>query len=264
MLSLEDHLKLDWKNVTEVITGFIKGMVAGSGAKGVAVGLSGGIDSTVVAYLSARALGKDSVYGLIMPDSSVTPEEDVKDVEDIATNLRIKYWYRDISDIVEVYEKSESNFFVQDKVAIGNLRARIRMSLLYYMANSRNLLVIGTGDRSEILIGYFTKYGDGGVDFLPIGDLYKTQVRWLGRWLGVPEHIVKKPSSPQLWKGHKAEEEIGISYNKVDLILHALFDLRMEAQEVKALFGKDVDKILELHSKSAHKRAMPPVARVRI
>ncbi len=261
MLSLED-LRLDWKKVTEIITGFIKGMVAGSGTKGVVVGLSGGIDSTVVAYLSVRALGKDSVYGLIMPDSNVTPEEDVRDAESIATNLGIRYWYRDISDIVEAY--ATSDFFIQDKIAIGNLRARIRMSLLYYLANSRDLLVIGTGDRSEILIGYFTKYGDGGVDFLPIGDLYKTQVRWLGEWLGVPERIVKKPSSPQLWKGHKAEEEIGITYDRIDLILHALFDLRMETQEIREIFGEDVDRILELHSKSAHKRAMPPVARVRV
>ncbi len=261
MLSLEE-LKLDWKKATEVITGFIRGMVAGSRTNGVVVGLSGGIDSTVVAYLSVKALGKDSVYGLIMPDSSVTPEEDVRDAKGVATNLGIRYWYRDISDIVEVYKRS--NFFIQDKIAIGNLRARIRMSLLYYLANSRNLLVIGTGDRSEILIGYFTKYGDGGVDFLPIGDLYKTQVRWLGEWLGVPEHIVRKPSSPQLWKGHKAEEEIGISYSKIDLILHAIFDLRMDVQEVRGMFGEDVDRILELHSKSAHKRAMPPVARVRV
>ncbi len=261
MLSLEE-LKLDWKKVTEVITGFIKGMVAGSGTEGVVVGLSGGIDSTVVAYLSVKALGEDSVYGLIMPDSNVTPEEDVRDAKDVAESLGIRHWYRDISDIVEAYERSD--FFIQDKIAIGNLRARIRMSLLYYFANSRNLLVIGTGDRSEILIGYFTKYGDGGVDFLPIGDLYKTQVRWLGEWLGVPEQIVRKPSSPQLWRGHKAEDEIGIPYSRIDLILHAIFDLRMDVRELRNMFGEDVDRILELNSKSAHKRAMPPVARVRI
>ena len=137
------------------------------------------------------------------------------------------------------------------------------MSLLYYVANSKNLLVVGTGDRSEILIGYFTKYGDGGVDFLPIGDLYKTQVRWLGKHLGVPENILTKPSSPQLWPGHKAEEELGVTYDRIDLILHAIFDLRMEAEEVRKQFGEDVDRVLELHAKSSHKRAMPPIARVR-
>ncbi len=261
MLSLDD-LKLDWKKVTESVAGFMKGMVAGSRTNGVVVGLSGGVDSTVVAYLSVRALGKDRVYGLIMPDSDVTPEEDVRDAKDVAERLGIKYWYRDISDLVKVY--TESEFFVpDDKVALGNLRARIRMSLLYYVANTRNLLVAGTGDRSEILIGYFTKYGDGGVDFLPIGDLYKTQVRWLGEWLGAPEGIVRKPSSPQLWRGHKAEEEIGIPYERIDLILHAVFDLRMNVEEVRELFGEDVDRVMEMHNASAHKRAMPPVARVR-
>ncbi len=261
MLTLE-MLKLDWENVSDLITGFIKGMVAGSKTNGVVIGLSGGIDSTVVAYLSVKALGNDRVYGLIMPDTNVTPSRDIEDAKSVAEGLNITHWYRDISDIVEAYTKSP--FFAPDsKVALGNLRARIRMSLLYYVANSKNLLVAGTGDRSEILIGYFTKYGDGGVDFLPIGDLYKTQVRWLGKHLGVPENILTKPSSPQLWPGHKAEEELGIAYDRIDLILHAIFDLRMEAEEVRKQFGEDVDRVLELHARSSHKRAMPPIARVR-
>ncbi len=262
MLKLDD-LRLDWGRVTESITGFIKGMVAGSGTKGVVLGLSGGIDSTVTAYLAVRALGREKVYGLIMPDSRVTPREDVEDARMVASNLGITFWERDIADIVDSFARSEF-YDPDDRVAVGNLRARIRMSLLYYVANHRNLLVAGTGDRSEILIGYFTKYGDGGVDFLPIGDLYKTQVRWLGEWLGVPERIVRKPSSPQLWRGHRAEDEIGIPYERLDLILHAIFDLRMGREEAKAMFGDDVDRVLEMHARTAHKRTVPPVARVRL
>ncbi len=262
MLTL-DELRLDWKRVTESITGFVKGMVAGSRTNGVVLGLSGGVDSTVTAYLAVRALGSDRVFGLIMPDSRITPREDVEDARMVADELGISYWERDIADIVDAFTKSEF-FSPEDRVALGNLRARIRMSLLYYVANSRNLLVAGTGDRSEILIGYFTKYGDGGVDFLPIGDLYKTQVRWLGGWLGAPERIVSKPSSPQLWRGHRAEEELGIPYERIDLILHAIFDLRMGHDEVRRMFGADVDRVLEMHARTAHKRTMPPVARVRL
>lgn len=262
MLTLE-ALRLDWKRVSESITGFIKGMVAGSRTNGVVLGLSGGVDSTVTAYLLVRALGSRRVMGLIMPDSRVTPQRDVEDAKKIAEHLGIRYWIRNIDDIVDSYAESEF-FDPDDLLAVGNLRARIRMSLLYYLANHEGLLVAGTGDRSEILIGYFTKYGDGGVDFLPIGDLYKSQVRWLGEWLGVPEDIVRKPSSPQLWKGHEAEKEIGLTYERVDLILHALLDLRMSLEEVRGIFGEDADRVLELHARSAHKRTMPPVARVRL
>ncbi len=262
MISLEE-LKLEWKDVVERISGFTKGMVAGAKANGVVLGVSGGIDSAVTAYLMVRALGKDKVLALIMPDSSVTPEEDVKDAKKVVEELDISYELIEISDIVKAYSKA-SFFNWEDKLPIGNLRARIRMSLLYLAANSKNLLVAGTGDRSEILLGYFTKYGDGGVDFLPIGDLYKTQVRWLGEHLGVPESIVKKPSSPRLWKGQIAEDEIGLTYDRVDLILHAIFDLKMSFDRVSSIFGDEpVRRVLELHSKSAHKRAMPPIVRVR-
>jgi NAD+ synthase len=262
MLTLES-LKLDMGKVKEIISGFIRGMVAGSRAEGIVLGISGGVDSAVLTKLCVDALGSERVFGLILPDTRVTPEEDIKDAIDLAESLKIKYWRRDIDDIIDSYKRSE--FYIHDhKLALGNLRARVRMSLLYYVANSRNLLVAGSGDRSEILIGYFTKYGDGGADLLPIGDLYKTQVRWMAEWLGLPERIVKKPSSPRLWEGQMAEEELGIPYERIDLILHGLFDLRMDIDSLREEFGSDVDRVMEMHSRSAHKRTMPPIARVRI
>ncbi len=258
-ISLDDILKLDYERVARAIEGFIREYVESAGVKGVVVGLSGGVDSTVTAYLTVRALGAERVLGLVMPDSDVTPREDVEDAVMVARSLGIRYKVIDIKPVVSAYVTSAG--VEPDRKSKGNLRARIRMSLLYLHANMEGLLVAGTGDRSEILLGYFTKYGDGGVDFLPIGCLYKTQVRALARHLGVPERIASKPSSPRLWPGQLAEDELGLKYEEADLILYALFDLKMGPEEAAEATGLGMDKVrrvLELYESSRHKRAMPP------
>ena len=138
------------------------------------------------------------------------------------------------------------------------------MVINYYFANALGMMVAGTGDRSEDMIGYFTKYGDGGVDFLPIAHLYKTQVRQLGAHLGLPARVVQKPASPQLWPGHKAIDEIPIEYEKLDLVLYGLFDLKLQPEEVSERCGvglKIVELVLKKHRESAHKRAFPPMLR---
>ncbi len=254
--------ELDISSARRRVVSFIKKEVEDCQADGAVLGISGGIDSAVTAYLSVEALGNRRVLGLIMPDLRATPDEDVKDAKLVANELCIETKEIDVAPIHKAYLK----FLEPNRLAEGNLRARIRMSLLYYHANLLNKMVVGTGDRSELLLGYFTKYGDGGVDILPIADLYKTEVRRLGEVLGINRRIVAKRSSPRLWPGHIAESEIGMSYDTID----RLFKLRFEgglgaaaiATRMKLNRGK-VEVILEKHRASQHKRRMPEICKLR-
>jgi NAD+ synthase len=240
------------------ITSFIERTVRKALAGGVVVGLSGGIDSAVVCALCVRALGSGKVLALLLP-SDHTPKQDVEDAFALADSLGVRRETIPISKIVEILTTSAA--IEGTRMARANVEARVRMSILYYHANSLGYLVAGTGDRSEFLLGYFTKWGDGGVDFLPISHLYKTQVRRLGTYLGVPKGIVEKPSSPQLWPGHKASDEIPADYDKLDLVLRYLFDLKATpAQTAKRahVSPEVVDRVLEMHRKTEHKRFAPP------
>ncbi|MEM3419471.1 MAG: NAD+ synthase [Nitrososphaerota archaeon] len=258
-------LNLNWDEVIKKIIDFIKEKVNNSKSNGIVLGLSGGLDSSVVATLCVKALGKDKVIGLILPDERITPEEDIKDAIELAKKLGIRYHVIKIDDIYNVFSSINPIHDENNKKACGNLRARIRMVLLYYFANVNNFLVAGTGDKSEILIGYFTKYGDGAADLLPIGDLYKTQVRMIAKHLGLPNKIIEKPSSPRLWKNHLAEKEIGLDYKTIDLILYGLFDLKMNKEEIvsKLKISKDIiEKVINMVKNSQHKRLMPPIAEI--
>ena len=238
------------------ILSFIRGEVKGAGARGVVLGLSGGLDSSVCAYLCARALGPERVLGLLMPDE-VTPPEDLRNARLVARELGIPHRLLPLSPLC----RRIFPLLRGDRKAKGNVKARLRMVLLYYAANSRNLLVVGTGDRSELLMGYFTKYGDGGADLLPLGGLFKTQVRELARYLGVPEPIILKPSSPALWPGQTAEKELGISYELLDSILHLKLDLGKDPRSIGKELGvpeKLVRGVLERMERTEHKRRPPP------
>ncbi|RLE48814.1 MAG: NAD(+) synthetase [Candidatus Methanomethylicota archaeon] len=255
-------LEINAEVVVDAVSSFIRRHVKPP-IRGAVIGLSGGLDSTVTAYLCVEALGPDRVLALILPDPEVTPKQDVDDALLVAERLGVKHTLIDISSILEAFSSSIPNFRFDAKVPVGNLRARIRMCLLYYYANLEGRLVIGTGDRSELLLGYFTKYGDGGVDILPIGGLYKTQVRRLGEYLGIPESIIKKPSSPRLWRGHLAEEELGLTYDVIDPILHLLVDRKLPPSEVSAELNLPLNYVLRVKSMiefSEHKRRLPPIA----
>lgn len=244
---------MDFKKVVERICNFIDDFVSSSNSEGVIIGLSGGVDSSTVAYLCTKSIGSERVFGLIMPERGITPEQDVKDAVKVAKNLGIDYKIIEIRDIVEIFKKKAGK---KSMMAEINLKPRIRMILNYYHANDMNMVVAGTGNKSEIMVGYFTKYGDGGVDFLPIGDLYKTEVLQLATHLGVPKEIIEKKPSAALWPGQTDEEELGISYAELDEILKMIE--RGERRD-----DEKFRKVLEMVEKSKHKREMPPVAKVR-
>jgi len=256
---------LDYDYAVKRITQFLRDYLARCGAKGYVIGLSGGIDSSVTARLLVEAVGSDRVFALVMPDPRTTPREDVEDAVALAEDLGIGFEVVDISKIVDAYLSVAPFADPSHKLSVGNLRARVRMTLLYLYANRFGYLVCGTGDKSEILLGYFTKYGDGGVDVLPIGDLYKTQVRELGRRLGLPKSIVEKPSSPRLWPGHMAEEELGYSYEVIDAVLYRYVDLGMSIEEIAEDTGLEIETIASIVRRvhaNEHKRRTPPIPRV--
>jgi len=243
------------------IENFIRRKVKEAGAKGVVIGLSGGVDSAVVATLCARALGKGKVKVLIMPESDTASAGNINDAKKVANLLGVDFQVIDFNSVYREFKKILPIFKESALIPNGNLKARIRMCMLYYFANRNNLLVAGTGNRSEIVMGYFTRYGDGGVDFLPIGKLYKNEVKKLAGKLGVPKEIIERKPSPCLWVGQTAEGELGMDYGKLDIILKGVVrksDAKLAAEagvgrgEVKRI--KERIKLMEFKSK------MPEVA----
>lgn len=194
--------------------------------------------------------------------SDMTPKEDTDQAIEHAKSLGIKYHIIDISSLLDKYEQ----LLPEDKRARGNLMARIRMNILYYYAGVNSYLVAGTSDKSELCIGYFTKFGDGAADIMPIADLYKTQARGLAKHLGIPKAIVEKKSSPRLWDNHLAEEEIGMGYEMIDPILHLLVEKKMSQDDVakKLKISKNhVKKISDLMKRNLHKRTLVPIAKLK-
>ncbi|KUO50647.1 MAG: NAD(+) synthetase [Desulfitibacter sp. BRH_c19] len=232
------------EDLTLYLVNWLKDKISNAGAKGGVLGISGGIDSAVVAALMKRAY-PDGTLGVIMPCHS-----NPKDIEygHLLTNaLDLEFVETDLSPVfdtmlVSLMTKNENN------IAIANIKPRLRMTTLYYYASLKNYLVIGTGNRSEILTGYYTKYGDGGVDMEPIGGLYKCQVYQLAKHLNIPEAIIQRAPSAGLWEHQTDEEEMGISYRELDKYL-----CKQDTSE------RVVDIADKLIAKSKHKREMPPI-----
>jgi NAD+ synthase len=253
-------LDLDFGKVSKRIQNFVSSYVSVS-ANGLIIGLSGGLDSSVVLKLAVNALSPSRVLGILIP-SDMTPKLDIDQAIELAESLGVKYHVFDINPLLEKYAEAMPD----NKIARGNLMARIRMGILYYYANINGYLVAGTSDKSEYHIGYFTKFGDGAADILPIAGLYKTQVRALGKFLGIPSAIVEKKSSPRLWKDHFAEEELGMEYEFIDSVLYLLIDKKMKPKNVAKKLEipvNQVSKILDMMEKNSHKRNTPSIPQLR-
>ncbi|UWG50142.1 NH3-dependent NAD+ synthetase [Halalkaliarchaeum sp. AArc-CO] len=247
------------EEVRDHITDFIAATVDAAGAEGAVLGLSGGIDSTTTAYLAVEALGPDGVHGLLMP-SEVNDPETMSDAERVAEALGIEYDVIEIQPIAETFFDQYSDA-ADDRMAAGNVYVRTRAVLNYFVANHENRIVLGTGNRSEAMTGYFTKYGDQAVDCNPIGNLYKMQVRQLAAHLGVPHDLVMQTPTAGMWVGQTDEEEMGVDYDTLDGILALHVDGPLSADAtVRALdvTAEQVDRVVELVETSEHKRSMPP------
>ncbi len=253
-------MKINPEFVTSVITKFIREELNKFGFNRAVLGLSGGLDSTVCAFLAVRALGQDNVLTLIMPYGQTFPQ-DVEDAKAVVSLLQCRAMIIDIQPMVDAYFH---RYPTDNPVLKGNKMARERMAILYDFSAREKALILGTSNKTELLIGYGTIHGDMACGLNPIGDLYKTQIRQLAIWLGVPEKIRNKVPTAGLWPGQTDEGEIGLTYEEIDKILFELVDLRRSRQEVIAsgFDPKKVNLVWEMIKRSEFKRRMPPIIKL--
>lgn len=240
---------------------FLRAHVQEAPADGVVLGLSGGIDSALCARLCADALDPGKVLAVALPDTAFPPAL-LAEGEAYARALGIEHRTVPIAPVeAAVHEVLPE---VVDRTTLGNVKARARMLLLYSIARERHRLVVGTGNKSELLLGYFTKYGDGGADLLPIGDLYKTQVRELSAALGLPNAVLERPPTAGLWQGQTDEGELGLPYAVLDQILHGIEQL-VPAGEIASALGQPVEVVRGVERRvlaHRHKRRTPPIPKL--
>ncbi|MCW4010827.1 MAG: NAD+ synthase [Candidatus Bathyarchaeota archaeon] len=252
-------LEVNLSDVATRIQRFIRTYVENAGVKGVVCGMSGGIDSNTIAALSALAIGGENVLGLMLPEKETYNPKDIEDAKTVADIFGIQTQICDITAPLEGFYESIPIFDPKEKLSKGNIKARTRMIYLYYHANKLNRLVCGSSDKSETMMGYFTKWGDAAADIAPILDLYKTQVRKLAVHIGIPSDLAEKPSTPALWRNQSAEGELGIKYEVLDLVLFGLerFMASKEIAEQVGLEESQVEKIKKRWLAVEHKRRLP-------
>jgi NAD+ synthase len=249
----------DGDETTDRIVRFLKTHAARIGARYLVVGMSGGLDSSVAAVLCSMAVGGRRTLGLSLTEEDTLNPSNLRDAAQVARKHAIQFESLNVTALVKTARQLLHSSNKVSNVPIGNIKARLRAMILYYYANTRNGIVVGTGDKSEIMLGYFTKYGDGACDIQPLADLYKTTLRDLARYLKLPSRIYSKPSSPDLWPGQTAEKELGLSYEKIDLILWGL-ERWMPFSDISNDLGiplKTVETVRERWLRSEHKRRPP-------
>ena len=264
MLSIE-KLRLNCEFTVDLISDFIRDLLNLASQKNAIIAVSGGVDSSLITALCSRALGGEYVKTIFMPQRDITDERDITDVIQLTEQYDVTCDSVDITEIVSSYKESLPKYSSEHVLSAINIVPRVRMIVSYYYSNRYGGLVMGSSNKTELLTGYFTKYGDGGVDLLPIADLYKCQVRQLGRYLGLPQRILTKPPSAGLWPGQTDEGELGIDFDTLDLILYGrelgmspgavAEDLEIPLEKVSGFF-----KRVEVNE---HKRRMPLILRLR-
>lgn len=252
-------LEIDFSEAQTRICRFIKEYIQNAGAKGIVLGLSGGVDSSTIAALSSLAIGGEKVLGLMMPENETFNQKDIDDAKTVAELFHLQTQVCDLTNVIEASYKGIPAFDAKDRLCKGNIKARTRMIFLYYYANKQNRIVCGSSDKSEALLGYFTKWGDAAADIAPILDLYKTQVRKLALQMGIPKELALKPSTPGLWPTQLAETELGIKYETLDLILYGL-ERFMSPVDIAEQLEVETDLVEKLKSRwllNEHKRRLP-------
>jgi len=244
----------------KILTGFIRTEITRAGIPHAVVALSGGLDSALACYLAAEALGPENVLAIRMPYHSSSPDS-LEDAQRVIDATGVQSLTVDITAMVEpLFER----FPEMNNVRKGNIMARMRMIVLFDQSAAINGLVVGTGNKTEILLGYTTLYGDSACALNPLGDLYKTQVRQLARDIGLPESILSKPPSADLWAGQTDEGELGFTYAEIDQLLYLLVDERYTPEEcIQAGFAESfVRTVIDRVRRSQFKRVLPPIAKL--
>jgi len=252
-------LEIDFTEAQTRICRFIKEYVENAGAKGMVLGLSGGVDSATIAALSSLSIGGENVLALMLPEKENFNQKDIDDAKVVTDKFGVQTQICDLSNVLEGFYNGIPVFDPKDRLPKGNIKARTRMIYLYYYANKLNRIICGSSDKSETMMGYFTKWGDAAADITPIMDLYKTQVRKLAIHLGIPQELALKPSTPALWPNQTAENELGIKYETLDLILYGL-ERFMDTEEIAnqlSLQNSTVEKVKARWLANEHKRRMP-------
>ena len=256
-----NKLDLNLKEIHNELVEFLRENFKKAGFSKAVLGLSGGIDSALVAYLLRDALGKENVLAIMMPYKSSNPDS-LNHAKLVIENLKINSKTIEITDMIDAYFKNEKE---ATSLRMGNKMARERMSILFDYSSKENALVVGTSNKTEIYLGYSTQFGDSACALNPIGDLYKTNIWDLSRYLKIPNELIEKKPSADLWEGQTDEQEMGLTYKEADQVLYRMLEENKTVEEVLAEgFNKDlVDNIVRRMNRSEYKRRMPLIAKIK-
>ena len=256
-----NKLDLNLKEVHNELVEFLRENFKKAGFSKAVLGLSGGIDSALVAYLLRDALGKENVLAIMMPYKSSNPDS-LNHAKLVIEDLKINSKTIEITDMIDAYFKNEKE---ATSLRMGNKMARERMSILFDYSSKENALVVGTSNKTEIYLGYSTQFGDAACALNPIGDLYKTNIWDLSRYLKIPNELIEKKPSADLWEGQTDEQEMGLTYKEADQVLYRMLEENKTVEEVLAEgFNKDlVDNIVRRMNRSEYKRRMPLIAKIK-